>query len=227
VREIVAHADYGIDLHTGAIHRSNLPQIRTDLEFSQNRRLAQAFGAPVILDSASPAGSLRQVAAEMHHIPLLLYEGGEALRFNEFAIRAGVRGVIGVLRELNMLTSARSRRPLPNTVIAQRSSWMRAPQSGIMRTAKALGSKVKEGEVLAMVSDPFGGQESAVTARFPGIIIGCSLLPLVNEGDALFHVALVASPGELKTHLQRYHEELTEMEELADPDEVDRFSQTF
>ena len=182
---------------------------------------AEAFGAPVILDSAPPKRSLRQVADSEYGIPLLLYEGGEALRFDELAIRAGVRGAVNMMRALGMLAASRSRKKASTSVITQRSHWMRAPQSGIMRAARPLGAEVRQDEVLALVSDPFGDQEVPVIARYSGIIIGLNHLPLVNEGDALFHIARVPKPGEVEDQVERYHEALTEMDELADPDEID------
>ncbi len=94
--QIVSQSTHGIDLHTGAIHRDNLPQIRANLDDEETDRLAKAFNAPVIISSNLRDGSLREAAAE-YGIPMLLYEAGEALRFNEVAIRAGVKGIINVM----------------------------------------------------------------------------------------------------------------------------------
>ncbi|MDX1655805.1 MAG: succinylglutamate desuccinylase/aspartoacylase family protein [Candidatus Competibacteraceae bacterium] len=215
--EIVANASHGIDLHTGAIHRSNLPQIRAHLAAPGVRELAQAFGAPVILDGGLVDGSLRKAVVERYGIPILLYEGGEALRFDEFAIRAGVRGVVSVMRELGMLPRVRHLKPPAEPVLARASSWVRAPASGVMRAARPLGTRVAKDEVLALVSDPFGEQETPVRARFEGVIIGCTNLPLVNEGEALFHVARFLQVDSVEEHLEQYQEELADMRELADP----------
>jgi predicted deacylase len=138
--EIIDKADYGIDLHTGAIHRTNLPQVRGDVDQPEVLRLAQAFGAPVIVHSRLRDGSLREYAAEKG-VPVLLYEAGEALRFDEVAIRAGMRGIRRVLFELGMLPSlARSVIQKVMPVIARSSSWVRAPISGMVRL------RVREGE---------------------------------------------------------------------------------
>jgi predicted deacylase len=186
--EILCHADYCIDLHTGARHRSNLPQIRTDLSQPDTRELALAFGSPVILDAQLREGSLRQAAAD-HNIPFLLYEAGEALRFDEFSIRAGTRGVINVMRELQMLPR-KAKRSKPATVaIADDSRWVRAPNSGVMRTMVGLGARVKKGTVLAYIADPVGLGQEAVRAPAESIVIGLTNLPLVHEGEALFHLA--------------------------------------
>ncbi|MGF1528673.1 MAG: succinylglutamate desuccinylase/aspartoacylase family protein [Candidatus Competibacterales bacterium] len=211
--QVVAKADIGIDLHTGALHRTNLPQIRASLAHPETRRLAQAFGAPVILDGKAPEGSLRA----MVDYPLLVFEGGEALRFDEFTIRAGVRGVIRTLRALEMLPPAKDPGRLPAAVVARSSHWLRAPQSGILRTTKPLGAQVEAGEVLAYVSDPFGEREAAVSSPQAGLVIGCSQIPLVHEGEALFHIAQVGRPGALADTVEQYHEALAEMTELADP----------
>ncbi|HUG97773.1 MAG TPA: succinylglutamate desuccinylase/aspartoacylase family protein [Gammaproteobacteria bacterium] len=196
MNEIVARCTHGIDLHTGAVHRSNLPQIRAQLDDPETRALALAFGAPVVLDSRLRDGSLREAAAA-RGIPTLIYEAGEALRFDEMSIRLGVAGIIEVMRQLDMLrrkTQARARPASP--VVADSSHWVRAPEGGILRSAVRLGQRVSTGEMLGQVSDPFGARDVPVTAAHAGIVIGRNSLPLVNEGDALFHVARVERPGD-------------------------------
>lgn len=194
--EIVERCTHGIDLHTGAVHRSNLPQIRAQLDDEETRTLATAFGAPVVLDSHLRDGSLREAAAE-RGIPTLIYEAGEALRFDEMSIRVGVAGIVEVMRTLGMLRRKPGTRARPaKPVIADGSHWVRAPAGGILRTAIRLGQRVGAGELLGRVSDPFGADEVRVDATHEGIIIGRNSLPLVNEGDALFHVARMARLGE-------------------------------
>jgi len=186
--EIARQCTHGIDLHTGAVHRGNLPQIRANLDDEETLRLAQAFGTPVILNSALRDGSLRMAASD-HDIPILLYEAGEALRFDEVAIRGGVEGVLRVMREMRMLPRTR-KKPPPTPVVARSSSWVRAPQSGLFRAWVQLGDRVSKDEtVLGAVSDPFGEEETEIKAPFSGIVIGRLNLPLVNEGDAIYHIA--------------------------------------
>lgn len=193
--EIVARCTHGIDLHTGAIHRSNLPQIRAELDDPVTRRLALAFGAPVVLDSRLRDGSLRE-AAGAKGIHTLIYEAGEALRFDELSIRLGVAGIISVMRELDMVRSKPRRARPAKPVVADSSHWVRAPEGGILRSATRLGQRIGAGELLGRVSDPFGTHEVPVTAPHAGIVIGRNSLPLVNEGDALFHIARMERPGE-------------------------------
>ena len=186
--EIVANSDYGIDLHTGAVARMNLPQVRADLSEPMARRLAEAFGAPIVIDANVREGSLREHATS-NGVPTLLYEAGEALRFDELSISAGVRGAMRVMRALNMLpVSSKKKKPMvPN--YANTTTWVRAPMSGMITTQCRLGERVKAQQLLAKISDPFGGTEVDVTATNGGIVIGRSTSPLTHEGDALFHLA--------------------------------------
>jgi hypothetical protein len=202
LKEVVLKSDFGIDLHTAAIDRANLPQIRANLDDPTVSELAEAFGAPVIVNASLREGSLRACAAG-HGIPVMIYEAGEALRFDEVSIRAGIRGIRRVMRKLGMLPPDRGGK-VPQAVVARSTSWVRAPASGIVSGAVALGSRVKENDRLALISDPLGDREDAVRAPFAGIVIGCSRLPLAHEGDALFHLAAFHSVGQAKDAVEEF-----------------------
>ncbi|OUD16165.1 succinylglutamate desuccinylase/aspartoacylase family protein [Thioflexithrix psekupsensis] len=204
--EIVEHCDYGIDLHTAAFHRDNLPQIRANLDDPKTARLAHAFGVPVLLNSNLRDGSLREAAAEKG-ISMLLYEAGEALRFDEVAINAGVQGILSVMRELDMLPPRRRRKNCCEPFIAHTSDWVRAPHGGILRTEIELGKWVKKGDLLGIISDPFGQEEIDVIASRNGIIIGLTRLPLVNEGDALFHIASFKDSEQVAAQVEAFQVE--------------------
>ncbi len=193
--EIVSKCDLGIDLHTGAIHRSNLPQVRTNIENEYTFNLAKVFGAPVVLHSEIRDGSLRAVAQE-EGVPILLYEAGEALRFDETSIRIGVHGIVNVLREINMLPKVSRKKPAKVPVITKISQWVRASESGMLRTIKALGDTVQKDEVIAFIDEPLDDVSFEIKALFDGIIIGKSEIPLVQAGDAVFHIARF---GDLET----------------------------
>ena len=203
MNEIVDKCDYGIDLHTGAVHRDNLPQIRANLDDPETARIAQAFHVPVLLNSNIRDGSLRQVAAE-RGIPILLYEAGEALRFDEHSIRAGVKGIVAVMRELGMLPATSRSRKLNEPLVARSSSWVRASGSGILRATAALGTRVRKGDTIGLISDPFGQQEMEVSANVSGIIIGRTNLPLVNEGEGLFHIARFESTKQAEDTVEAF-----------------------
>lgn len=221
---VVANSTHGIDFHTGSNHRTNLPQVRACLDDERTRALALAFGAPVIIDANVRDGSLRQAGIE-RDVPTLLYEGGEALRFDEFAIRAGVRGVLNVMRSIGMLPPSKkdgAARRRVEPYVARSTTWVRAPESGIMRSTVRLGASVEKGQRLGIISDPLGHNEVEVLAHATGVVIGRTNLPLVNEGDALFHIATFDRLSSVEEELLAWHEEL-EPKPAADvtPDEQD------
>lgn len=190
MQQIVSRSDFGVDLHSGAIHRENLPQIRADLNDPIVKDMATAFGASVMLNSNLRDGSLRE-AAQTVGCHMLLYEAGEALRFNETAIRIGVKGVLGVMRHIGMLPKLKQRKSRRDPIQPVSSHWVRAPMSGLMRAAYSLGDVVEKGAVIASVAGPLGEVEEDVLARYSGVIIGRTNLPIVSRGDALFHIARV------------------------------------
>lgn len=218
LNEIVSKCTHGIDLHTGAIHRENLPHIRAVLDDEQTERMARAFTSPVILNTPIVEGSLRE-AAEKSGTSVIVYEAGEALRFDEVSIRAGVRGIISVMRSLEMLPALKSKRRLAEPIVARSSLWVRAPQSGILRVLKPLGSRVKLNELLGFVSDPFGEVEEEILSPVDGIIIGRTNLPLVNEGEALFHIAKFKSAENVADKVEQFQQILDPLTDTNLPDE--------
>lgn len=201
--EIVANCTHGIDLHTAANHRDNLPQIRGNLDDPETLALARSFGVPVLINAAIRDGSLRAAAGELG-IPTLLYEAGEALRFGESAIRPGVQGIVNVMRALGMLPASHPRRAGTEPFVARSSGWVRAPESGMFRAAKPLGVRVERGEPIGTIADPFGDAEITVTADHSGLVIGRTQLPIVHQGDALFHVARFEDVGEVAQQVEDF-----------------------
>ena len=191
LNEVVLRCQFGIDLHSAAIHRTNLPQIRVSPKDEVTRRMAMAFGAPVVLTSPLRDGSLRGEAAA-RGTSVLLYEAGEGLRFDEMAVRAGVAGILRVMRDLAMLPAKGITHARAKPYLCKSSTWLRAPVGGLLRTFRGEGEMVAEGDLLATVSDPFGGTETNLLAPSSGILIGRAILPVVNEGDAVFHLAALS-----------------------------------
>jgi len=210
INEIVANSTHGIDLHTGAIHRTNLPQIRACLDQPETEKLARAFGAPVILDANLRDGSLRQEVME-RGIPMLLYEAGEALRFDEASIRAGTRGIVSVMRTLGMLppSKRKSKKQVFEPFVARSSHWVRAPESGVLRDKIRVGAAVRASQVLAMIADPLGQEEHPVVASRSGVVIGRTMLPLVNEGDAIYNIASFERPKSVADGIEAELEAIT------------------
>jgi hypothetical protein len=190
MREVVARSQVGIDLHTAALHRTNLPQIRISPGSERLMALAGAFGAPVTLVSRLREGSLRKAALDLK-VDMLLYEAGEALRLDEVAIRGGVVGVLRVMKHLGMIEASRVGPGRTAPALSHSSFWLRAPGSGIFRAFRSPGDRVGGDEVIGAIADPFGRREVRVRSDRAGIIIGRTNLPVVNRGDALFHIAEV------------------------------------
>lgn len=218
MNEIVAQCSLGIDLHSAAINRMNLPQIRVSANNHETLRLAHVFGAPVILTSALRDGSLRQEAKRIG-VDVLLYEAGEGMRFDEMSVRAGLAGILRVLKNVGLLPLAGIAGPKARPIVCADSHWQRAPAGGLLRMFKAEGDVVGVGDVLAAISDPFGQSETEVKARYSGIIVGRAVMPIVHEGDALFHVAAVKSGDIAEAAVDDLATQLEEAS-LFDEDEI-------
>lgn len=187
IEQVVDKCQYGIDLHTGSQHRTNLPQIRAHLADPETRRIAEAFAAPMMFSAVEIPGSLR-AAARRRGAHLLVYEAGEPLRFDEGAIRTGVAGVLRVLAALGMWEHVEDAPP-PRSFEAEDTTWVRAARSGIFHLTVKLGEPVRRHQQLGFISPPWGNETRAVKAPFEGIVIGFTSNPLVYRGDALVHVA--------------------------------------
>jgi predicted deacylase len=186
--EVVAHCSVGLDLHTGSDGRTNLPQIRADLEDPMTERLAKAFGCPLMLHARPHEGTLREASARVG-ARVLLYEGGEAWRFNRDAIEVGTDGILRVLAELDLIDPI-----VPSVTTRFRgegSHWVRARRSGLAQIECQTGDVVEKGQVLGRIHDSSGELLSQLKSPGPGLVIGLTLRPLVNRGDALIHIATI------------------------------------
>ena len=200
LKEVVLRSHYGIDLHTAALHRSNLPQIRIAPDEPDLLVLAKNFAPPVVLISKLRDGTLRQCARD-NGVKVLLYEAGEALRFDEVAIETGVSGILRVMAGLGMISLEPKDSKPRRTSISQSSTWLRAPEGGILRSALQIGAKVSKGAHLGEISNPLGDFSVPLTSDDDGIVIGRTNLPIVNRGDALFHVARLKKPEAVQAPL--------------------------
>lgn len=187
--EIVSHCTHGIDLHTAALPRTNLPQIRANLKDEETCLCARAFGAPLLVHAITRDGSLRQ-AASNQGIPILVYEAGEALRFEAEAIRIGVEGIFRVMDYLQMYPFPFAAREVPSLEVT-RTKWVRASRSGILHLAVGLGEQVEKKQILGTITDAFGESRTKVRAPTSGIVIGHVQNPLINQGDGLVNLAVL------------------------------------
>lgn len=216
--EIVGRADLGIDLHSAAIHRTNYPQVRVSPEDARMRDLADVFGAPIIMQSAMREGSLRQAAHRLG-TPVLLFEGGEGLRFDEVSARAGLSGILRVLRHLGMISGRGVTPAKAKPQFCPSSKWLRAPMGGLFRSLRSNGDLVRRGDVLGLVSDPFGEKEIEIAAPFEGVIVGRAVMPVVNEGDAVFHLARITSFKRAENTMDDHAAQLAD-DPMFDEDEI-------
>lgn len=200
VLDLCTHA---IDLHTGAVYRSNVPQIRANLASDETAEIARAFGVPLVLNSVLRDGTLREVA-EANSIPVITYEAGEALRFEESCIRPGVRGIINVMRHLKMLPPSKKHTVAIEPAVARSSLWVRAEHDGVFRPMVALGQRIKPQQLLGRISSPFNSNEIDIVAPCAGILVGRNNLPLVNEGEALFHIARFEEVKEVAAQMEEF-----------------------
>lgn len=210
MQHLVANCDYGIDLHTGGITHLNMPQLRVDFTVPGTKQFAKYFNAPIILDSKQRDGSLRQAAGDKG-VPVIVYEGGEALRYNELCIRGGVRGIKSVLHHLGMMHSKEKIiSQKSKSVITNTSRWVRAPASGMVEpVADVIAKHVNKGDLLAHVHDPFLINPSVdIVSPFEGIVIGQALKAMATEGDALFHIASFNRISGVRAYIDEYREDI-------------------
>jgi predicted deacylase len=218
--EIVVRCTHIIDLHTGAVHRDNLPQIRAALDEPGVKEMALGFSIPVIINAGLIENSLRFEAGK-RGIPVITYEAGEALRLYERSIVTGVRGIISVMRTLEMLPSRRISTIPAEPYVASSTRWFRAPADGVFRPLVKLGTRVQQGESLGVVSSPFTSDEEVLTAPSDGIVICVNNLPLMNEGDALFHIADFGETAVVEEEIAE-HESNVEEDRLYEIEAVPR-----
>jgi len=187
LNEVVQPCEVGVDLHTGSGGRRNLPQIRVDLSDPEGRELALAFGSRVILDSRMRDGSLRAAARELGKVALV-YEGGEALRWDRGDVEAGFNGLLRLMHHLGMIETSPPA-PSEQPHVCDWSTWVRASRSGLVDYLVELGDGVERGQSLAVISDAFSTSRVRVKATAAGVVIGRASAGLVTRGDALYHVA--------------------------------------
>ena len=187
-KKILPLIDFGIDFHTGASGRTNYPQIRCKLSDNQNLKLAMMFGAPYILNSPFRDKSLRKEAANQGKT-ILVFEGGEAARFDRNSINIGVEGTLRILGAYGMVSEKYFSLNPNESIILQNSTWIRAKVAGLFQHKKQCGDKVSKKEVIGYITDPFGEKESKIVSTIDGFIIGMNNTPLVNKGDAIVNIA--------------------------------------
>ena len=187
--QILPLADYCLDFHTGGASRFNAAQIRIQSGNKELLKLAKVFNAPFTVFSNHIKKSYR-ATCHQKGIPVLLFEGGKSQDSNKQIIRFGVDGVIRVLDYLELLEDKFSpKKPELDSVIIEKSKWIRAQRSGLLHTKIKCNKLVEKGELLATITDPYGTMRFKVLAKNKGYIINVNQAPIVHQGDAIFHIS--------------------------------------
>jgi len=191
---VIRHCDMLVDIHTGSLKRTNLPQLRADMNNPDVAELTRGFDRMAVVHSTGSAGMLRYAAVEAG-IRAVTMEAGESLRIQEHQIKAGVNSLTSLMDKEGMI----SRMFVwgdPEPVYYD-SEWIRAEHGGILFSETKLGAKVTEGEILGYVSDPITNAQHPIRARSDGRIIGMAVDQVVMAGFAAYHVGTEAEvPGE-------------------------------
>jgi len=183
---ILPHVDYGIDFHTGGDSRYNYPQIRYSRGYDESKKLAEIFNAPFTIEKSLIKRSLRKVANDMG-IPIIVYEGGESKRLDKFAIKQGLKGIKNVLQHFDMIEVDEAI-PKEKSIEINKTTWIRARESGIFKHLVASGEKVEEKELIGVIKDVLGEQTKSIISTKNAYILGHNNAPIVNMGDALFNL---------------------------------------
>lgn len=198
MRKVIPYVDYGIDFHTGGAMRTNYPQVRAVLTEEKNFELAQAFNAPFLIDSPFRPNSLRKESSKKGK-NIIVYEGGESLRFDKHAIEEGIAGTLRLMKHLKMIDWAPE--PKEESHLIWTTSWIRAKHAGLFQASIQAGQLVHKGEWVGTITDPFGEFKEEVVATETGYVIGLNNIPVINAGDALMHIGMddrckIANDGE-------------------------------
>lgn len=188
-QEVLSKCEYAIDLKTGSLNHETYPQVYCNLSRPGLRELATEFHAPVVTSVENTSSNLRRVTEELG-IQLLVYEAGEALRFSAGAIQLGLDGVLRLMGKIGMLSNSAGSVADPTPVFSKDEAWLTSHASGVLHPTVSLGKRVKKGELIAALADPFSSEKySSVKSHLDGIIVGINRSPLIQEGERLFKIA--------------------------------------
>ncbi len=189
-KAIAANIDFAVDFHTGGEQRSNYPQIRYTKGSKIGAQLAEIFNAPFRFESSLIDKSFRK-EAHKHGIPVIVFEGGESNRLNEYAIEVGIQGVKNLLSHLGFLEKEASI-PKKESVLLKKRRWLRAPIAGMFHSIIENGQKIQKGQTLGYVTDTYGQSSTPIKTKSDGYIIAINNFPVIKRGDALYHIGYIS-----------------------------------
>ncbi len=225
MQEIVRKSDFGIDLHSAAVQRTNYPNVRGDFSNPQVLRLATSFGCEIMVNGKGPAGSLRREACRAG-CPTFILEAGEPLKMEPAVLDIGVSGVRNVLIELGMIQGEPVRPAVQRKVT--RTTWVRARVGGILRFHVVPGERVRKGQPLATNHTILGREQSIITSPASGLVLGMTTMPAVKPGEPVCHIARMnlrqlnakstKQSAESRRLHQAAHDDLATSIQVTDPD---------
>jgi hypothetical protein len=196
--ELVCRCDYGIDLHTAAVRRTNYPNVRGDLTNPDVKRLAEAFGSEILVDGEGPRGALRREACRAG-CPTIIMEGGEVWKVEPAVVESALAGIRNVLCEFEMIEGSATRAALQAAI--QKTKWIRAEYGGFLQFHVQPGAVVEKGQPLATNTTLLGEERNALFAPFDAVVIGMTTLPAIGPGEPVCHLGQLpigTNPGELR-----------------------------
>lgn len=209
--ELIKKADYCIELDTGALNHNILPQVYCNFDNTKAKSLAKDFQVPVITNVSLDGNNLRQTTESLN-IPLVVYQAGEAMRFDENVIHTGLEGTKNIMRAIDMLPKEAPTSEL-KPVFSQDEDWIQAHKGGILRFTVSLGQIINKGDVIGTISDPFSSDvEENVQATQDGIVVGINTTPLVHEGLSIFKIASFIDYDRAETAIETFEEQQTDIE---------------
>jgi len=191
---IIVRCNALVDLHTGSFHRTNLPQVRANLNDPGTVSITQGFGSTVIMHSEGADGTLRWAATQAG-IPAVTLEAGGPMQVQEDAVAHSEQGIRLLLDTMGMYQQPGIRaQPAP---AYYQSRWVRTDYGGILSGKVALGRQVLVGELLGTVVDPLTNQQQEIRSPLRGRVIGMALDQFVMPGYATFHIGIEAPVEEV------------------------------
>lgn len=183
--EIVSRSDFGIDLHTAAVRRTNYPTVRGNLTNPAVKTLAKSFGSEIIISGKGPVGSFRRSACRTG-CPTIIMEGGEVWKVEPGIVGTAIRGIKNVLKNLQMLEGEADQPDYQVTIT--KTFWLRAERGGFLQFHARPGQVVSKGQPLATNSNLLGRESNILVAPFHAVVLGMTTLPAVTPGEPVYHL---------------------------------------
>jgi predicted deacylase len=196
LNDIVAHADYAMDLHAGDMIEDLEPFViysptgnaQVDAE---TQRMIDSYGvawATRSIPTGERPGMLYAAAAE-RGVSAIIAESGRCGLVEEEAIVRHVNGVLNIWRTLGLLVDEPPRQVEPPRTL-DRFEWLRSEHEGIFHCRVRVGEQVGAGDVLGEMTDLLGNRLAEITSPATGIVLFTITSPAIKQGGLLLGVGV-------------------------------------